>query len=142
MGIRLPAKAGEIVDGDVAAWALVDKAAEAAGECQCESPCSLPELLGNPKGPISLSEIKDCPSLKAEEFDPRELVECYCLISASRAIEPSLDSVMDTADRELAEATSFDDRIAAKSKAGKALELRHVRMLDLYSSLVESSLAS
>ena len=142
MGIRLPAKAGEIVDGDVAAWVLVDKAAEAAGECQCESSCSLAALLGNPKGHISLSEIKDCPSLKGEEFEPRELVECYCMISASRAIEPSLDSVMDTADRELAEATSFDDRIAAKSKAGRALELRHVRMLDLYSSLVEASLAS
>ena len=142
MDVRLPAKAGEIVDGDVAAWALVDKAAEAAGECQCESSCSLAALLGNPKGPIALSEIKGCPALKAEEFEPRELVECYCMISASRAIEPSLDSVMDTADRELAEATSFDDRIAAKSKAGRALELRHVRMLDLYSSLVESSLAS
>ena len=141
MGVRLPAKAGEIVNGDVAAWALVDKAAEAAGECLCESSCSLAVLLSDPKGPISLSEIKDCPALGAE-FDPRELVECYCMISASRAIEPSLDSVMDTADRELAEAASLDDRIAAKSKAGKALELRHVRMLDLYSSLVESSLAS
>ena len=142
MGIRLPAKAGEIVDGDVAAWVLVDKAAEAAGECRCESSCSLAALLGNPKGPIALSEIKNCPSLKGEEFEPRELVECYCMISASRAIEPSLDSVMDTADRELAEATSFDDRIAAKSKAGRALELRRVRMLDLYSSLVEASLES
>ena len=141
MGVRLPEKAGEIVDGDVAAWVLVDKAAEAAGECLCESSCSLASLLSNPAGPISLSEIKGCPALGAE-FDPRELVECYCMISASRAIEPSLDSVMDTADQELAEATSFDDRIAAKSKAGRALELRHVRMLDLYSSLVESSLAS
>ena len=141
MGVRLPAKAGEIVDGDVAAWALVDRAAEAAGECQCERSCSLAALLGNPNGPISLSEIKDCPALGAE-FDPRELVECYCMISASRATEPSLDSVMDTADRELAEATSFDDRIVAKSKAGKALELRRVRMLDLYSSLVEASLES
>ena len=139
--MSLPAKAGEIVNGDVAAWVLVDKAAEAAGECLCESSCSLAALLGNPKGPIALLEIKGCPALGAE-FDPRELVECYCMISASRAIEPSLDSVMDTADRELAEAISFDDRIAAKSKAGKALELRHVRMLDLYSSLVESSLAS
>ena len=141
MGIRLPAKAGEIVNGDVAAWVLVESAAEAAGECQCESSCSLAVLLSDPKGPISLSEIKDCPALGAG-FDPRGLVECYCIISASRATEPSLDSVMDTADRELAEATSFDDRIAAKSKAGRALELRHVRMLDLYSSLVESSLAS
>ena len=141
MGIRLPAKAGEIVDGDVAAWALVDRAAEAAGQCLCESSCSLAALLGRPKGPISLSEIQCCPALGAE-FNSRELVECYCMISASRATEPSLDSVMDTADRELAEATSFDDRIAAKSKAGRALELRHVRMLDLYSSLVESSLGS
>ena len=107
----------------------------------CESSCSLAELLSNPKGSIALSEIKDCPALGAE-FDTRELVECYCMISASRATEPSLDSVMDTADQELAEATSFDDRIAAKSKAGRALELRRVRMLDLYSSLVESSLAS
>ena len=94
--MRLPAKAGKIVDGDVAAWALVDRAAEAAGECLCESPCSLAALLGNPKGPISLSEIKNCPSLKAEEFDPRELVECYCLISASLGTVPSLDSIMDT----------------------------------------------
>ena len=139
--MRLPAKAGEIVDGDVAAWVLVESAAEAAGQCLCERSCSLAALLGNPTGPISLSEIKDCPSLSTE-FDPRELVECYCMISASRATEPSLDSVMDTADQELAEAISFDDRIAAKSKAGKALELRYVRMLDLYSSLVESSLAS
>ena len=141
MGIRLPAKAGEIVNGDVAAWVLVESAAEAAGECLCESSCSLAALLGSPKGPISLSEIKDCPALGAE-FDPRELVECYCMISASRAIEPSLDSVMDTADQELAEATSFDDRIAAKSKAGKALELRRVKMMNLYSSLVEASLES
>ena len=141
MGIRLPAKAGEIVNGDVAAWVLVESAAEAAGECLCENSCSLAALLSNPKGPIALSEIKDCPALGAE-FDPRELVECYCIISASRAIEPSLDSVMDTADRELAEATSLDDRIAAKSKAGKALELRRVRMVDLYSSLVEASLES
>ena len=57
----LPDKAGKIVNGDVAAWALVDKAAEAAGECQCESSCSLAELLGSPKGPIALSEIKNCP---------------------------------------------------------------------------------
>ena len=142
MSIRLPAKAGEIVNGDVAAWALVESAAEAAGECLCESSCSLAALLSNPAGPISLSEIKNCPALRGDEFDPRELVECYCMISASRAIEPSLDSVMDTADRELAEATSFDDRIAAKSKAGRALELRRVRMVDLYSSLVEASLES
>ena len=141
MSIRLPAKAGEIVNGDVAAWVLVESAAEAAGECQCESSCSLAELLSSPKGPIALSEIKNCPALGAE-FDPRELVECYCMISASRAIEPSLDSVMDTADRELAEATSFDDRIAAKSKAGRALELRRVKMMNLYSSLVEASLES
>ena len=141
MGIRLPAKAGEIVNGDVAAWVLVESAAEAAGECLCESSCSLAVLLSDPKGPISLTEIKGCPALGAE-FDPRELVECYCMISASRAIEPSLDSVMDTADRELAEAASLDDRIAAKSKAGRALELRYVRMLDLYSSLVEASLES
>ncbi len=141
MGIRLPAKAGEIVNGDVAAWVLVESAAEAAGECLCESSCSLAALLSNPAGPISLSEIKGCPALGAE-FDPRELVECYCMISASRAIEPSLDSVMDTADRELAEATSFDDRIAAKSKAGRALELRRVKMMNLYSSLVEASLES
>ena len=141
MGVRLPAKAGEIVNGDVAAWVLVESAAEAAGECLCESSCSLAALLSNPAGPISLSEIKGCPALGAE-FDPRELVECYCMISASRAIEPSLDSVMDTADRELAEATSFDDRIAAKSKAGRALELRRVKMMNLYSSLVEASLES
>ena len=141
MSIRLPAKAGEIVNGDVAAWVLVESAAEAAGECQCESSCSLAELLSSPKGPIALSEIKNCPALGAE-FDPRELVECYCMISASRAIEPSLDSVMDTADQELAEATSFDDRIAAKSKAGRALELRRVKMMNLYSSLVEASLES
>ena len=141
MGLRLPAKAGEIVNGDVAAWVLVESAAEAAGECLCESSCSLAALLGSPKGPISLSEIKDCPAL-GTEFDPRELVECYCLISASLGTEPSLDSVMDTADQELAEATSFDDRIAAKSKAGRALELRRVRMVDLYSSLVEASLES
>ena len=141
MGMRLPAKAGEIVNGDVAAWVLVDKAAEAAGECLCESSCSLAALLSNPAGPISLSEIKDCPALGAE-FDARELVECYCMISASREIEPSLDSVMDTADRELAEAVSLDDRIAAKSKAGRALELRRVKMMNLYSSLVEASLES
>ena len=141
MGVRLPAKAGEIVNGDVAAWVLVESAAEAAGECLCESSCSLAALLSNPAGPISLSEIKDCPALGAE-FDPRELVECYCMISASRAIEPSLDSVMDTADQELAEAASLDDRIAAKSKAGRALELRRVKMMNLYSSLVEASLES
>ena len=120
---------------------LVESAAEAAGECLCESSCSLAALLSNPAGPISLSEIKGCPALGAE-FDPRELIECYCMISASRAIEPSLDSVMDTADRELAEAASLDDRIAAKSKAGRALELRRVKMMNLYSSLVEASLES
>ena len=141
MGIRLPAKAGEIVDGDVAAWALVDRAAEAAGECQCESSCSLPELLGNPKGPISLSEIKDCSALSTE-FEPRELVECYCLISASRATEPSVDSIMGTADRELAQAKTEDERLEALAKAGRAGERRIDKMLDLYSSLVESSLGS
>ena len=141
MGVRLPDKAGEIVNGDVAAWALVDKAAEAAGECLCESPCSLAELLGSPKGPISLSEIKNCPALGAE-FDPRELVECYCLISASRATEPSLDSIMDTEDQEVAEATSFEEWAAARAKGGRAFEERRVKMLRLYSTLVESSLGS
>ena len=141
MGIRLPAKAGEIVDGDVAAWALVDRAAEAAGECQCESPCSLAELLGSPKGPISLSEIKNCPALGAE-FDPRELVECYCLISASRATEPSVDSIMDTEDQDVAEATSFEEWAAARAKGGRAFEERRVKMLRLYSTLVESSMGS
>ena len=98
MGVRLPAKAGEIVDGDVAAWALVDKAAKATGECQCESSCSLAALLNDPKVPISLSEIKDCPAL-GNEFDPRELVECYFLISANRGTETSLNSIMDTEDQ-------------------------------------------
>ena len=126
---------------DVAAWALVDRAAEAAGECLCESSCSLAALLSSPKGPISLSEIKNCPAL-ATEFDPRELVECYCLISASRGTEPSLDSIMDTEDQEVAEATSIKEQIAAKSKAGKAYEKRQAKMLNLYSSLVESSLGS
>ena len=139
--MRLPAKAGEIVDGDVAAWALVDRAAEAAGECLCESSCSLAVLLGNPKGPISLSEIKDCPAL-GTEFDPRELVECYCLISASRATEPSVASIMDTADRELAQAKTEDERLDALAKAGRSGEKRIDKMLDLYSSLVESSLGS
>ena len=142
MGIRLSAKAGEIVDGDVAAWALVDKAAEAAGECQCESSCSLAALLGNPKGPILLSEIKNCPALRGDEFDPRELVECYCLISASRATEPSVDSIMDTEDQEVAEATSFEEWAAARAKGGRAFEERRVKMLRLYSTLVESSLGS
>ena len=141
MGIRLPAKAGEIVDGDVAAWALVDRAAEAAGECQCESSCSLAELLSSPKGPISLSEIKDCPVLSTK-FDPRELVECYCLISASRGTEPSVDSIMDTEDQEVAEAISFEEWAAARAKGGRAFEERRVKMLNLYSSLVESSLGS
>ena len=139
--MRLPAKAGEIVDGDVAAWALVDKAAEAAGECQCESSCSLAALLSSPKGPIALSEIKNCPALGAE-FDPRELVECYCLISASRATEPSLDSIMDTEDQEVAEATSFEEWAAARAKGGRAFEERRVKMLRLYSTLVESSMGS
>ena len=140
MDIRFPAKAGEIVDGDVAAWALVDRAAEAAGECQCESPCSLAVLLDNPTGPISLSEIKDCPAL-ATEFDPRELVECYCMISASLGTVPSLDSIMDTEDQEVAEATSFEEEYAARAKAGRAFEERQQKMLSMYSSLVESSLS-
>ena len=86
MGIRLPAKAGEIVDGDVAGL----------GSCRQEllrlrgSACARVRVRwqhcsSNPKGPISLSEIKDCPALRGAEFDPRELVECYCLISASLA---------------------------------------------------------
>ena len=141
MGIRLPAKAGEIVNGDLAAWVLVESAAEAAGECQCESPCSLPELLSSPKGPISLSEIKDCPALGAE-FDPRELVECYCLISASRATKPSVDSIMGTVDRELAQAKTEDERLDALAKAGRAGERRHKKMIQLYSSLVQTSLGS
>ena len=141
MGVRLPAKAGEIVDGDVAAWALVDKAAEAAGECLCESSCSLAALLGSPKGPISLSEIKNCPALGAE-FDPRELVECYCLISASLGTVPSLDSIMDTEDQEVAEATSFEEWAAARAKGGRAFEERQQKMLNLYSTLVKDSLGS
>ena len=141
MGIRLPAKAGEIVNGDVAAWALVDRAAEAAGECQCESSCSLAELLGSPKGPIALSEIKNCPALGAE-FDPRELVECYCLISASLGTVPSLDSIMDTEDQEVAEATSFEEWAAARAKGGRAFEERQQKMLNLYSTLVRDSLGS
>ena len=139
--MSLPAKAGEIVNGDLAAWMLVDKAAEAAGGCQCESPCSLSELLSNPTGPISLSEIKDCPALGAE-FDPRELVECYCLISASRATKPSVASIMDTAERELEQAKTEDERLDALAKAGRAGDKRIGKMLDLYSSLVESSLGS
>ena len=139
--MSLPAKAGEIVNGDLAAWVLVDKAAEATGGCQCESPCSLPELLSNPKGPISLSEIKGCPALSTE-FDPRELVECYCLISASRATKPSVGSIMDTADRELEQAKTEDERLDALAKAGRAGDKRIGKMLDLYSSLVESSLGS
>ena len=139
MDVRLPAKAGEIVDGDVAAWALVDKAAKAAGECQCENSCSLAALLGAPEGPISLTEIKGCPALGAE-FDPRELVECYCLISASLGTVPSLDSIMDTEDQEVAEATSFEEEYAARAKAGRAFEERQQKMLSMYSSLVESSL--
>ena len=139
MDIRLPAKAGEIVDGDVAAWALVDRATEAAGECLCESSCSLAALLGSPKGPISLSEIKNCPAL-GDKFDPRELVECYCLISASLGTEPSLDSIMDTEDQEVAEATSFEEQYAARAKAGRAFEERQQKMLSKYSSLVQSSL--
>ena len=139
--MSLPAKAGEIVNGDLAAWVLVESAAEAAGKCRCESPCSLPELLGSPKGPIALSEIKGCPALSAE-FDPRELVECYCLISASRATKPSVDSIMDTLDRELEQAKTEDERLDALAKAGRAGEKRIDKMLDLYSSLVESSLGS
>ena len=140
--MRLPAKAGEIVDGDVAAWALVDRASEAAGQCPCESPCSLAALLSSPKGPISLSEIKDCLALRGDEFDSRELVECYCLISASLGTEPSLDSIMDTADEEMAKATSLEERTAARAKAGRTWEQRRVKMMNLYSSLVESSLSS
>ena len=139
--MSLPAKAGEIVNGDLAAWVLVESAAEAAGQCPCESPCSLAALLSSPKGPISLSEIKDCPALGAE-FDPRELVECYCLISASRGTEPSVDSIMDTEDQEVAEATSFEEWAAARAKGGRAFEERRVKMLRLYSTLVESSLGS
>ena len=139
--MRLPAKAGEIVDGDLAAWVLVESAAEAAGQCPCERSCSLAELLSSPKGPIPLSEIKDCPALSTE-FDLRELVECYCLISASRATEPSVDSIMGTADRELAQAKTEDERLDALAKAGRAGERRIDKMLDLYSSLVESSLGS
>ena len=139
--MSLPAKAGEIVNGDLAAWVLVESAAEAAGQCPCESPCSLAALLGNPNGPISLSEIKDCPVLSTK-FDPRELVECYCLISASRGTEPSVDSIMDTEDQEVAEATSFEEWAAARAKGGRAFEERRVKMLNLYSSLVESSLGS
>ena len=141
MGLRLPDKAGEIVNGDVAAWVLVENAAEAAGECQCESSCSLAVLLSDPKGPISLSEIKNCQALVAE-FDPRELVECYCIISASRGTKPSLDSIMDTEDQEVAEATSFEEWAAARAKGGRAFEERRVKMLRLYSTLVESSLGS
>ena len=141
MGVRLPAKAGEIVDGDVEAWALVDRAAEAAGECQCESSCSLAALLGSPKGPIALSEIKNCPAL-GDKFDPRELVECYCLISASLGTVPSLDSIMDTEDQEVAEAISFEEWAAARAKGGRAFEERQQKMLRLYSTLVESSLGS
>ena len=141
MGIRLPAKAGEIVNGDVAAWALVDKAAEATGECLCESSCSLAALLSNPAGPISLSEIKGCPALGAE-FDPRELVECYCMISASRGTVPSLDSIMDTEDQEVAEATSFEEWAAARAKEGRAFEERQQKMMNLYSSLAKSSLVN
>ena len=141
MGVRLPAKAGEIVNGDVAAWVLVESAAEAAGECQCESSCSLAALLSSPKGPIALSEIKNCPALGAE-FNPRELVECYCMISASRATKPSVDSIMETEDQEVAEATSFEEWAAARAKGGRAFEERRVKMLRLYSTLVESSLGS
>ena len=141
MSIRLPDKAGEIVNGDVAAWVLVESAAEAAGECLCESSCSLAALLGSPKGPISLSEIKNCPALGAE-FDPRELVECYCLISASLGTVPSLDSIMDTEDQEVAEATSFEEWAAARAKGGRAFEERQQKMLNLYSTLVKDSLGS
>ena len=142
MGVRLPAKAGEIVNGDLEAWVLVEKAAEATGECQCESSCSLAELLSDPKGPISLSEIKDCPSLRGDEFDPEELVECYCLFSAIRTTKPSLKSLMDAEDRELAKATSFRERAFIMGKAGRAYERRQQKMLNLYSSLVEASLNS
>ena len=101
----------------------------------------MPELLGSPKGPIPLSEIRDCPALSAE-FDPRELVECYCLISASLGTEPSLDSIMDTEDQEVAEATSFEEWAAARAKGGRAFEERQQKMLNLYSTLVKDSLSS
>ena len=142
MGFRLPAKAGEIVNGDLAAWALVESAAEATGECLCESSCSLAVLLSDPKGPISLSEIKGCPALRGDEFDPEELVECYCLFSAIRTTKPSLKSIMDAEDRELAKATSFRERAVVMGKAGRAYERRQQKMLNLYSSLVEASLNS
>lgn len=142
MGIRLPAKAGEIVNGDLAARALVARAAEATEGCSCDRSCSLAELLSDPKGPISLTEIKGCPALRGAEFDSEELVECYCLFSAIRTTKPSLKSIMDAEDQEVAEATSIREQIAAKSKAGKAYEKRQAKMLNLYSSLVESSLSS
>ena len=142
MGLRLPAKAGEIVNGDLAARALVESAAEATGECLCESSCSLAELLSDPKGPISLSEIKGCPALRGDEFDPEELVECYCLFSAIRTTKPSLKSIMDAEDRELAKAISFRERAVVMGKAGRAYERRQQKMLNLYSSLVEASLNS
>ena len=139
--MRLPAKAGEMANGDNAAWELVAKAAKAAEECRCDSACSLAKQLSNPKGAVSLSEIRDCQALGAE-FDPRELVECYCLISASRGTKPSLDSIMDAADEEIAKATSLEERTAARAKAGRTWEKRRVKMMNLYSSLVESSLGS
>ena len=142
MDVRLPEKAGEIVNGDLVAWALVGSAAEAAGECQCESSCSLAELLSDPKGPISLSEIKGCPALRGDEFDPEELVKCYCLFSAIRTTKPSLKSIMDAEDRELAKAASFRERAVVMGKAGRAYERRQQKMLNLYSSLVEASLNS
>ena len=142
MVMSLPAKAGEIVNGDLAAWALVESAAEATEGCICDRSCSLAELLSDPKGPISLTEIKGCPALGGDEFDPEELVECYCLFSAIRTTKPSLKSIMDAEDQEVAEATSIKEQIAAKSKAGKAYEKRQAKMLNLYSSLVESSLSS
>ena len=141
MGVRLPDKAGEMANGDNAAWELVARAAKAAEECQCDGACSLAKLLSDPTGAVSLSEIKDCQALGAE-FDPRELVECYCLVSASRGTKPSLDSIMDTADEEMAKATSLEERTAARAKAGRTWEKRRVKMMNLYSSLVESSLSS
>ena len=94
------------------------------------------------EGAYSLSEIKGCPALRGDEFDPEELVECYCLFSAIRTTKPSLKSIMDAEDRELAKATSFRERAVVMGKAGRAYERRQQKMLNLYSSLVEASLNS
>ena len=142
MSVRLPSKAGEIVNGDLAAWVLVARAAEATEGCICDRSCSLAELLSDPKGPISLTEIKGCPALRDDEFNPEELVECYCLFSAIRTTKPSLKSIMDAEDRELAKTTSFRERAFVMGKAGRAYERRQQKMLNLYSSLLEASLNS